>query len=219
MIGKMMKKRGLLRRVTPVSRVFGLDRGLPIDRFYIESFLEKHARSIQGCVLEIGEPVYTCKFGGGRVAASHVLSVEPGNPAATLTGDLETGEGVPKKMFDCAVLTQTLPFIYDVKAALTHCHAALKPGGVLLATFPGISQISRYDMDRWCDYWRFTDASAAKLFGDVFGGEQVTVATHGNVLAACAFLHGLASGELKPRELDHHDPDYQVLIGVRAVKK
>lgn len=31
-------------------------------------------------------------------------------------------------------------------------------------------------------------------------------------------LHGLAAHELKQEELDYHDPDYQVLITVRAVK-
>jgi hypothetical protein len=31
-------------------------------------------------------------------------------------------------------------------------------------------------------------------------------------------LHGLASQELRQEELDHHDPDYEVLIMVTAVK-
>lgn len=117
------------------------------------------------------------------------------------------------------ILTQTLLFIYDVNATIANCYKALRPGGVLLATFPGISQIVRYDMDRWGDYWRFTDASTHKLFGNVFRPENVVIETHGNVLTACAFLHGLAASELKPKELNFHDPDYQVIITVRTVKK
>jgi hypothetical protein len=73
-------------------------------------------------------------------------------------------------------------------------------------------------MNRWGDYWRFTDASARRLFGDVFGTENVIVETRGNVLAACAFLHGLANHELTKSELDYTDIDYQMLITVRAVK-
>ncbi len=73
-------------------------------------------------------------------------------------------------------------------------------------------------MDRWGDYWRFTDASARGLFGDVFGPENVTVETRGNVLVACAFLHGLAARELKKTVLEYDDPDYQLLITVRAIK-
>lgn len=209
---------GGLRRLTPISRVFGFDRGQPIDRRYIEAFLQKHAADIQGRVLEVAESIYTRKFGGDRVSRSDVLHATTGNDQATLVGDLATGQGVPRDAFDCIVLTQVIPFIYEARASVANCHAALKPGGVLLATFPGISQISRYDMDRWGDYWRFTDASARRLFGDVFGEENVAVETHGNVLVATAFLHGLAEHELRAEELDYHDPDYQVLITVRATR-
>jgi hypothetical protein len=73
-------------------------------------------------------------------------------------------------------------------------------------------------MDRWGDYWRFTDASAQRLFSAVFGPKNVKVVTYGNVLAACAFLHGLAVHELREAELDHNDSDYQVIIGIRAVR-
>lgn len=210
---------GNLRRLTPVSQVFGFDRGQPIDRYYIESFLQDHSTDICGGVLEIGDSTYTRKFGGNRVTRSEVLHVEPGNSSVTLVGDLATGHGIPCGMYDCLVLTQTLQFIYDIKSAIIHAHDALKPGGVLLVTTSGISQISRYDMDRWGDYWRFTDASLRRLFADVFGEESVSVDLYGNVLVACAFLHGLASEELTPTELDYLDPDYPVVITVRAVKR
>jgi SAM-dependent methyltransferase len=209
---------GTLRRLTPVSRVFGFDRGLCIDRYYIENFLAHHTDDIQGQVLEIGDDAYTRRFGGERVTRSDVLHVAKGNPKATIVADLTCADHIPTDTFDCIIFTQTLLCIYDVRTALWHLHRILKPGGVMLATFPGISQISRYDMDRWGDYWRFTDASARRLFGDVFGPENVTIETYGNVLVACAFLHGLAAHELKQKELDYHDPDYQVIITVRAVK-
>jgi hypothetical protein len=210
---------GNLRRTSPISSLFGFDRGQPIDRYYIEAFLQKYSSEICGRVLEIGDPGYTLKFGGECVTCSDVLHAVPGNPQATLVGDLETGQGLPIDSYDCMILTQTFHFIYNVEAAIAHSHASLKPNGVLLATFPGISQISRYDMDRWGDYWRFTDASARRLFVDVFGPENVIEETHGNVLVACAFLHGLAAEELTAKELDTCDPDYQVTITVRAQRK
>jgi hypothetical protein len=210
---------GRLRRTSPVSREFGFDRGLPIDRYYIERFLQDRSADIHGRVLEIGAPEYTTRFGGDRVAQSDVLHAVTGNPAATLVGDLATGEGIPSGAFDCLVLTQTLQFVYDVEAAVANTFVALRTGGVLLATLPGISQISRYDMDRWGEFWRFTDMSARRLFGDVFGPGNVDVTSYGNVLAASAFLHGLATHELKPKELDWQDPDYQVIIALRAVKR
>ncbi len=209
---------GSLRRVKPVSRLFGFDRGQPVDRYYIEAFLQTYSQDIRGRVLEIGDPAYTMKFGGAKVTQSDVLHALAGNLQATIVGDLATGQGIPENTFDCMILTQTFHVLYDVKAAIANSCRTLKPGGVLLATLPGISQISRYDMDRWGDYWRFSDASVRRLFGDVFGPDNVATETHGNVLVACAFLHGLAAQELKPKELKYHDPDYQVLITVRAVK-
>jgi SAM-dependent methyltransferase len=193
---------GNLRRLNPISRVFGFDRGQPIDRYYIETFLQRHRADIYGRVLEIGDPGYTRKFGGDRVTHSDVLHAIPGNPQATLVGDLATGEGIPKGTFDCLILTQTLLFIYDVSEAIANCYAVLKPGGVLLATFPGISHISRYDMDRWGDYWRFTTLSAKRLFGEVFSPENVAVQSYGNVLTAIAFLHGLAAEELRKKRAE-----------------
>jgi glycosyltransferase involved in cell wall biosynthesis len=210
---------GSLRRLTPVSRRFGWDRGgLPIDRWYIERFLEEHANDIAGHVLEVRDDTYTRKFGGGRVTRADVLHVTD-DPRATIVADLTCADQIPSESFDCIVLTQVLPFIADVGAAVRTLHRILRPGGVVLATLPGISQIIRYDMDRWGDYWRFTSLSARRLFECWFPHGDIQVAAHGNVLAATAFLYGLSSRELQQPELEHHDRDYEVLITVRAVRK
>ena len=207
------------RRTEPVSTLFGFDRGTPVDRYYIERFLDHHHRDICGRVLEIGDDAYTRRFGGGRVTHSDVLHAVAGNPQATLVGDLATGQNIPANSFDCIILTQTLPFIYDTRRAVAQVHAALKPEGVVLATVPGISQISRHDMERWGDFWRFTSLSASRLFEEAFGAGNVEVGTHGNVLAAVAALQGLAAEELTQRELDLRTADYEVIITIRAVKR
>jgi SAM-dependent methyltransferase len=209
---------GNLRRLAPISRAFGKDRGRPIDRYYIERFLADQAADIRGHVLEIGYDTYTKSFGGHRVIKSDVLHVMEGNPKATIVADLIRADHIPADTFDCIILTQTLQFIYDVEAALKTLYRILKPGGILLATFGGISQISRWDMDRWGHYWNFTTLSARRLFEESFPAAKVKVDAYGNVLAAIALLHGLATQELRQEELDHRDPDYEVLITVRAVK-
>jgi SAM-dependent methyltransferase len=209
---------GQLRRLAPVDRDWGSTRGTPIDRYYIETFLKSNEADIRGRVLEIGTDAYTRRFGGDRVDRADVLHVSERRPGVTIVGDLTKPGQVPEEAFDCILLTQTLQFVYDLRAALESSQRALRPGGVLLATVPGISQISRYDMDRWGDYWRFTTLSTEKLFGEVFPSEELAIRAHGNVLASVAFLHGLATEELEPAELDHEDPDYQLLITVRARK-
>jgi SAM-dependent methyltransferase len=207
-----------MRRITPISRVFGFDRGTPIDRYYIEKFLARNAADIRGRVLEVGDDAYTREFGGDRVATSDVLHVSEKNARATIIADLADAQNVPSGAFDCIVLTQTLQLIYDVRAAVSTLHRILRPGGVVLATIPGISQIDHYDWsDSW--YWAFTMLSARRLFEEFFSAGSVRIESFGNVLTATAFLQGIASGELRADELDHNDSDYPVTITVRAVKE
>jgi SAM-dependent methyltransferase len=208
---------GDLRRVTPISPVFGLDRGTPVDRYYIESFLARHGEDILGAVLEIGDDAYTRRFGGASVTRSEILNVEPGDDRTTIVADLAEGDGIPSDSFDCVIVTQTLELIYDVRAAVGTLHRILKPGGVLLASAPGITQTTG---DVWAGrrYWRFTRLSVRRLLEEVFAPDSIEVETRGNVLAAVAFLHGVAADELRPEELESIDAGYDVSILVRAVK-
>jgi SAM-dependent methyltransferase len=204
--------------LTPISRTFGKERGLPIDRYYIGRFLAANAGDIRERMLEVGDNSYTRKFGGERVTTSEVLHVQLNSPHATIVADLTRADHIASNIFDCIVLTQTLPYIYNTHAAVKALHRILKPGGVVLATGGGISQISRWDMDRWGHYWNFTTLSARCVFEEVFPAENVRVESSGNVLAGTAFLHGLAAEELRAEELDYRDPDYELVITVRAVK-
>ena len=83
---------GSLRRTSPISREYGFDRGQPIDRHYIETFLARHAGDVAGRVLEIKDDAYTRRFGGARVAHSDVLCLEGDAPQATLVGDLVSAD-------------------------------------------------------------------------------------------------------------------------------
>ena len=207
---------GELRRTTPIARSFGFDRGHPVDRRYIEAFLDRHRDDVRGRVLEIGDRGYTRRFGGDRVTRSDVYDL-PGNDGATLTGDLGGAAALPAAAFDCMIVTQTLLFVFDLRRALSNLRAALVPGGVLLVTVPGISQVVREDMDREGDFWRFTTRSLRDLAATSFAEDRIEVEARGNVLACVAFLHGLAQEELRADELDVDDPDFQLIVTLRAV--
>lgn len=208
-----------LRGVRPIRRDFGWREGQPIDRYYTEAqFLAEYQGDIHGRVLEIGDNRYTRKFGGERVTTSDVLGF-PGSSGVTIQADLTNADHIPSAIFDCAILTFTLQFIFDVRAALRTLERILKPGGVVLIVVPGISQLARYDMDTWGEYWRFTSLSIKILIEEVFPPEDVIVKTYGNVLSAIASLQGLVSTELRRDELDYRDRDYELVIGVRAMKR
>jgi SAM-dependent methyltransferase len=206
---------GHLRRLTPVSRQFGFDRGQPIDRYYIENFLGSQAKDIKGRVLEIKDNTYSRRYGGSRVEVSDVLDIVEDNPQATVVADLTHAPHVPTDTFDCILCTQTLHLIYDVRSAISTLHRILKPGGVLLVTVPGISQIE-HGASQW--HWAFTSQSVEFLFEEAFPAVNLWIRSHGNVLAATSFLQGLAAQELTHEELDYRDPSYEVLITLRAIK-
>lgn len=205
-------------RTEPISRKLGFDRECPIDRYYINSFLKQNQSLITGSVLEIAESTYSKQF-GHDISSYEVLHYDDSNKKATIVGDLTKPETLPRERIDCFICTQTLNFIFDVPKAIEGSYKVLKQGGTLLCTVSGISQISRYDMDRWGDYWRFTDLSIRKLMESVFGEGNVEIVTFGNALAATAFLQGLAIDDLPDTSLlDKKDLDYQITIGIKATK-
>jgi glycosyltransferase involved in cell wall biosynthesis len=203
-------------RTSPISPDFGFDRGTPVDRYYVEAFLAAHSRDIRGRALEVGDDSYCRKLGTG-IVRQDVLHVAADNPAATIVGDLSVPGLLPEKAFDCLVVTQTLQFIYDMHAALAEMHRALKPGGILLLTCPGISQVDR---GKWGAswFWSITRPAAERMFGDVFGAANVAVEARGNVYAAVCFLQGLALEEVDAAKLEVLDASYPIIITVRACK-
>jgi SAM-dependent methyltransferase len=211
-------KLDVLRRTTPVSHDWGGSRGQILDRYYIEKFLAEHAVDVRGRVLDFSDDCYARKFGGAKATQVDVLHLTADNPHATIIADLAHGEQIPSNTFDCILCTQVLLLVYDLHAAIRTLYRILRPGGVVLVTAPGIQKISRGDMERSGEYWRFTTLSMRRLFVEVFPKDHIEVKSYGNVLAATAFLHGLAVEDLQRDDLEYHDPDYEVTIALRAVK-
>jgi len=208
---------GDLRRTDPISRDWGYDRGIPLDRRYIDEFLAMHSSDVRGSVLEVQEDEFTRAYGGPRVTRSHVLDIDASNARASILADLRCAPGIAPEQFDCIILTQTLHVIDDMAAVLRECHRMLKPGGVLLATLPAASRVClEYGHDS--DLWRATPAGARSLFRTAFAPSTVATSGFGNVLTNVAFLHGVATQEIADAELESCDPYFPALTGVRASK-
>lgn len=206
---------GSIRRLEPLSPNWGFDRGTPVDRYYIERFLQNKREAIRGSILEVRDTRYTRLF-GSDVESADVLDIVSANPNATIIADLASADVILEGTFDCFILTNTLQYIYDNRSALFHVHRILRPGGCALATLPAISRIDSRHRDS--DLWRYTAASARALFGEAFGLGRVSVCTFGNVLTGVGFLMGMAAEEFSRLELTTDDPNFPVLIAVSATK-
>src|SRR6185437_5532813 len=211
----------VLRRVKPYRPDLGGRRGSFIDRFYIAKFVAENQTCIRGHVGEIESDQYTKEFGGAEVLRSDILDINERNERRTITIDLTQTTLAPEGLFDCVICTQTLLLIYDIESAIRSLHKMLKPGGVLLVTVPGIAQRMPKHMLGGADgdWWLFTAQFVRRFFGEIFDPADIDVSTFGNVLTATAFLQGLVQEELTLEELDYHDPDYQLIIGVKAIKR
>jgi hypothetical protein len=200
--------------VDPLSRSWGADRGLPVHRYYIDSFLDNRRTDIRGRCLEFQDSHYTRRFGDDRVTRSDVLHKDSGNPEATIVADLMLDNSLTADSFDCVVCTHVLHVIPDPGRAVSELFRILRPGGVLLLAVPGISMC-----DQSCgELWRFTPGGIRTLLANQFG-EMVEVRSYGNSLTAACELRGVVAEELLGSELDFVDDAYPVEVCARAVKQ
>lgn len=205
-----------VRGTAPINPSYGSGLGTPIDRYYIDQFLTENADAVTGRVLEVGDRSYTVRFARGEYT-SDVLHVEPGE-GVDVVADLACCPGIRDDTYDCVVLTQVLHVIYDMESAVREIHRILKPGGSVLCTVAGISQVNRGALEEYGDRWRLTSQSAGELFAHTFGADAVRVSTYGNALSAVCFLEGIPAERVKQRKLDTWEPDYQLIVCVVATK-
>lgn len=205
--------------LVPTCREFGFSRGTPVDRIYVENFLEKNKENIYGRVLEIADSTYTKKYGnyekGFIPCALHIK----GWGENVVQGDLESGEGIEEEAFDAAIITQTLMLIYNLDNVAANIYKMLKHNGCALVTVSGISQISRYDEVNWGSYWGLHKGALINLFGKYFKKENIEVEVFGNVKTSTALLYGITAQELGEEAFTYNDPQYPVIIGVKLIKE
>ena len=208
----------LREKIAPISARAGVDRGVPIDRHFIEGFLRDHASDVQGVVLEVKDSLYTTRYGGDRVHRSDVLDVNRANSEANIFADIRDLKEIADDTYDCVIVTQVLQFVDDVAAAIGACRRILKPEGCLLMTVPTLGKLDGQEDRVAGDFWRFTPDSARYLFEKHFPPDRLEIRAWGNLLLATGFLQGLAVDEIARHKRDHYDPIFTCGVTIRARK-
>ena len=199
----------------PLSRRWAHERGTHVTRHFIDRFMARNRQDITGVVLEIKNRRYTDSLGHG-ITQADVLDVDASNRDANIITDLAQADCVRSELYDCFMLNETLQFVFDLNAGVGHAHRVLKPGGVLLVSVPCIGA---FDKDLFhTDHWRFTKAGCTRLFGNIFGPENVQVEPYGNFGTCMAGLSGVAVEEIPAEILAEHDEHFSVGICIRAQK-
>jgi len=198
---------GNLRRTRPFSANFGFERGTPIDRYYLQKFLEAHRAYVSGDVLEIQVPGYTHRY-GHHIRHAHSVDINPDFQPTFLCDLAKSEDVIPDTSYDCFLLPNTLQHLRNLEGCLRHALRVIKPGGVILASSATFVPL----IPDGPDYWRLSAAGWAEVLWRVWAGCEVRVESAGNCLAAVSAMLGLAQEELTSAELDVFDPRYPVLI-------
>jgi len=203
----------------PVSNYYGYDRGTPVDRIYIEAFLEGHAQVITGRCAEVKDSTYADRY-GRNITSTTVIDIDSGNPHATLIADLAKPGSLPEASFDCVILPHTLQLLPQPGAALTNCWRALALGGTILITVPAVGRLSMSTPETDC--WRLPPAGLMQLLrclplanasgspGNAPAG-AVAVSAHGNLRSCLAMLMGYAAEELPEETFQDDDPGHPLI--------
>lgn len=207
---------GDLRKFSPVSKSFGFDRGNPVDRYYVELFLQKNADLIRGNCLELLDSRYIKKFGSDKVTSCDILDIDTANKKATLIADLTSEKPLGERNYDCIICTQALYLMYDVKKALQNLCDALKVDGWLLITVPFLVKYSPEPLD--C--WRFTEYGLRRILEELALQKRIEfhVESYGNLITCVASLQGLAVEDLKEPEFAYKDDSYPLVICAKVKK-
>lgn len=212
-IVKTMKPKGGYS-LMPISDKFGFDRGKPIDRYYIDQFIELHKEKIRGRALEVHDDAYIKRFGESRVTQSDVVDIDRDNKLATIYTDLSSADIIPDNTYDTLIITQTLGLIPEHEKAVGHLYRILKPGGTLLIT---VSTMGPW-IKNGNGYWRYSIKSLPYLLEKFFQKDRITAHTYGNVLTGQAFWVGMAAQEFTKEQLDFKDERFPIIVTAVATK-
>jgi hypothetical protein len=198
----------------PLSDNHGFERGTPVDRRYIETFLAQHRSALHGSVLEVGDDCYSRRF-GTALSKITIVDVDPTNPCATVIADLCDPTSLPALAYDCIVLTETLHLLAEPAACIENCHQALVSGGSLLVTVPALKRMS--PSAPGSDYWRFTPAGLELLLKRTWDG-PFAVESFGNLRVCLGFLCAQVVEDLDDVDFARNDPRFPLTVVAHAHK-
>lgn len=196
--------------VLPYSRNFGLERGSPVGRYYVEKFLRENAESIAGNCLEFGEPRYKSYF---PKAAKYEITDVVSRPGVHYVCDIHEPQGMPKNYFNAVICTQVFEHVAYPEKAARSLFELMAPGGILLLTAPFINPVHYVPTD----FRRFTPECLDMIIQDA-GFVVEMVGFGGNSLVSTGSLLGMVQEDFSTAELEKKDPVYPYNILVRARK-
>ena len=207
-----------LRSIKKHSEKFGFDRGTPIDRYYIDHFLKNlNLENNFNRSLEFGEILYSDSF---KVKEKYFLShpeYETRDIASNqILFDLNSEHSYEGTKFDLILSTNVINFTKNPFVSIKHHIDMLNSRGTLVLTVSASMPISKFDAERWGDYWRFTPDGLNQLLRTL--NCEYHIKSFGSFVTSIAFLCGLSAEEIDATDLNKNDDSYPIVV-MAIIKK
>ncbi|MFE0258268.1 class I SAM-dependent methyltransferase [Streptomyces sp. NPDC059010] len=202
---------GQLRRLIPICPAFGMSRGTPIDRHYLNQFIAEIHDFVQGDVVEIGGlDSNGGAYGFTRASKYRGLDIREA-PGVSLVGDAADPGIIPADSLDTIIAFNVLEHTARPWQVVDNMRQWLRPGGTACCMVPSAQRLHSAPED----YWRPLPAALREMFS---AWSEQTVHQYGNPLSVIASLMGIAAEELDALELSSYHPDYPVATCIVARK-
>ncbi len=201
---------GDFKRQQPFCPQFGNLRGSPVDRYYLEKFIQEIRSEVKGITLEIGgneanQEQY--KF----TNVKFYLTMDLQGEDLDIVGDAHDPGAVDEASLDTVVLFNVLEHCERPWQVVDNIYRWLKPDGQVFCMVPNAQRVHRVPQD----YWRIFPDALDSLFAR-FPRRKLYV--YGNPLTTLAAYYGIAVEELSREELDYYHENYPVANCIHAQK-
>jgi SAM-dependent methyltransferase len=203
---------GDLRRGLPLCPLFGMSRGTPIDRYYLEQFISEIRQEVTGTTLEIGGAKDNARHYGFTKCSDYKVMDLDTSRSADIVADAHSREACLPDSFDSVVIFNVLEHCERPWVVLENIRIWLRSGGKVFCMVPNAQRVHPHPKD----YWRFLPHALALLFAEF---QIVKLVVYGSLLTSIASLAGIAAEELATEELSRSDNDYPVASCVVARRR
>jgi SAM-dependent methyltransferase len=201
---------GDLKRKLPFCSQFGHFRGNPIDRYYLDRFIDEIRSEVKGVTLEIGGSRSNRELYRFKNTTSY-LAMDLSGPDLDIAGDAHDPNVVEKESMDTILLFNVLEHCERPWVVADNIYQWLKPQGQVFCMVPTAQRVHRVPQD----YWRILPDALNSIFSR-FPRRKLYV--YGNPLTTIAANYGIAAEELTREELDCHHENYPVANCIHAQK-
>jgi hypothetical protein len=202
---------GNFKRLIPFCPDYGYSRGTPIDRYYLNRFIEEIRDEVTGNTLEIGGAKQNQQlYGFSRANPYRALDMKA-KTGVDIVGDVHNPDLCRNNSLDSIIIFNVLEHCERPWVVVDNIHNWLKERGKVFCMVPTAQRIHGAPND----FWRILPDAMGTLFSKF---SALKLLSYGNPITTISSLMGIAAEELSREDLESLNNEYPVATCVVAQK-